>query len=69
MISPNSPPTVYIIEFWRRTLEGREYVSSRLFSEFCKAKKYLIRNGYRPLDENVFDKDDLRAIITERTIE
>jgi hypothetical protein len=64
----NSPP-VYIIEFWRRTLEGREYVSSRLFSEFCKARKYLDRNGYRPLDENVYDKSDLRAIITERTIE
>ena len=65
-----SPPyTVYIIEFWRRTIEGREYISSRLFSELSKAIKYLTLNSYNIIDENVYNKGEIRAIITERTVE
>jgi hypothetical protein len=66
----NSPPyIIYIVEFWRRTLEGREYTSSRIFSEYSKARKYLTLNGYDFIDDNVYNKDNMRAILTERTVE
>jgi hypothetical protein len=66
----NSPPyPVYIVEFWRRTLEGREFVSNRIFSTEDKARGYLTLNKYDFIDDNVYKKSDIRAILTERTVE
>jgi len=61
--------SVIVVEFWRRTLDGREYNSNRLFSDELKAKQYLRMNHFRQVDELTFEKKNLRAIITERTIE
>ena len=66
----NSPPyQVYVLEFWRRTLDGREFISNRLFGSEEKARGYLTINGYNLLDENTYNKKDIRAILTERTVE
>lgn len=66
----NSPPyTIYVLEFWRRTLDGREFISSRLFQLESKARSYLALNSYTPIDDNTYKKQDIRAILTERTVE
>jgi hypothetical protein len=65
-----SPPyTIFIVEFWGPDLSGYNYRSNRIFSEYCKCKKYLTSNGYIFLDENTYTKNGIRAIITERTVE
>ena len=66
-----APMAIWIVEFWRRSLDGREYCSNRIFETEFKARKYLRLSGYRILgdEEFVYHKDSMRAILTERTVE
>lgn len=50
-------------------MEGREFISNRIFSTSSKATKYLTLNSYKPLDDNTYNKGEIRAILTERTVE
>jgi hypothetical protein len=65
-----SPPTsITIIEYWRKVFDGREFTSNRLFWHEKNAREALVNSGYRQVDDNVYVKNDMKAIITERTIE
>lgn len=61
--------TIYVIEIWRRVMDGREYCSSRFFADIVTAKRALFLMGFRALDDLVYQKDDLRATLTERILE
>lgn len=62
---------IILVEYWRRTLDGYEYSSNRLFEKKNKAYMTLIMSGYKPIDkeELTFKKGDMKANITEREVE
>ncbi len=60
---------IAVIEYWRRTLDGREYCSNRLIHSEAFARRILLDLGYREIDDGIWAKDDMKALLTLRTIE
>lgn len=52
-------------------MEGYEYSSNRIFSKKSSAYMTLIMSGFKPIDreELTFQKNDMKANITEREVE
>lgn len=62
---------IIIVEYWRRTLDGYEYSSNRIFSKKSSAYMTLIMSGFKPLDKDelTFSRGSMKANITEREVE
>lgn len=62
---------IFIVEYWRKVMDGYEYSSNRLFYQYPKARITLVMSGYRVADEEgfTFKKDGMKVTITERVIE
>lgn len=60
---------IIIIEFWRKSIDRIEYSHNKIFLDEDSAKSYLRINRFWQIDELTFERNGLRAIITERKVE